>query len=440
MANTDSEYRGEEGGLIEPGPGFRQGLADLPRHLNAFTIATGVIPAVVIFVTFAALQVDLLSEAGVSEQIIIAWVAVSYAFGGLIAVVLSLYYKMPIAGAWTIPGFILVAATLENASLSEVFGGFWLAGIIVLILGVTGLMRRVVGLLPVPVMMGMIAGVLLQFPVGIVSSLQESAAIVGAGIIGYIVFDRLGGFFRRVPGILGTALFGGIVAGIVGALDFSGFEFGFGGVEFITPSFSLVSLLSVAIPLALLVIGAENMQAIGILDSIKFKPPVNSMTIVSGIGGVLAALFGAHNANIAGPTTAVMASPDAGPVEGRYVASTLAGVTYILLALVAGTIVAILGVIPGSLTSVLIGMVLIKPVINAIEQTWRTSTFATGAFFAFFIAVSDVTFLGISAPFWALVGGAVASLVFEFGDYRDLVRGNSSGSEGPEDPVEEEEK
>ena len=431
MANTQSGHRNGEGGLIEPGPGLRQGLADLPRHLNAFTISTGVIPAAVIFITFAALQVDLLSKAGVSRDVIVAWVAVSYAFGGLIAIIMSLYYKMPIAGAWTIPGFILVASTLENASLSEVFGGFWLAGAIVLVLGVTGLMRRVVGLLPVPVMMGMIAGVLLQFPVGIVTSLQESAIVVGAGIIGYVIFDRLGGFFRRVPGILGTAVLGGIAAGLVGALDFSGFQFGFGGVEFITPSFSLVSLLSVAVPLTLLVIGAENMQAIGILDSIKFKPPVNSMTIISGFGGLLASLFGAHNANIAGPTTAVMASPDAGPVEGRYVASTLAGVVYILLALVAGTIVAILGSIPGALTSVLIGMVLIKPVVNAIEQTWRTSTFATGAFFAFFIAVSDVTFLGISAPFWALIGGAAASLVFEFDDYRNLVSGETSESEEP---------
>lgn len=431
MADTESGLRGGAGGLIEPGPGFRRGLADLPNHLNAFTISTGVIPAIVIFITFAALQVDSLSGVGVSESAITAWVAVSYGFGGLIAIIMSLYYKMPIAGAWTIPGFILVASTMENASLSEVFGGFWLAGAIVLILGVTGLMRRVVGLLPVPVMMGMIAGVLLQFPVGIVTALQDSAAIVGAGIIGYIVFDRLGGFFRRVPGILGTALFGGVAAGFVGALDFSGFEFGLGQVEFIAPSFSLISLLSVAIPLALLVIGAENMQAIGILDAIKFKPPVNSMTIISGIGGLLSALFGAHNANIAGPTTAVMASPDAGPVEGRYVASTLSGITYILLALVAGTIVAILGAIPGALTSVLIGMVLVKPVVNAIEQTWRTPTFATGAFFAFFIAVSGVTFVGISAPFWALVGGAVASLVFEFDDYRNLVRGEASETEEP---------
>lgn len=97
----------------------------------------------------------------------------------------------------------------------------------------------------------------------------------------------------------------------------------------------------------------------------------------------------------------------------------------------AGTIVAILGAIPGALTSVLIGMVLVKPVVNAIEQTWRTPTFATGAFFAFFIAVSGVTFFGISAPFWALVGGAVASLVFEFDDYRNLVRGEGSETEEP---------
>lgn len=438
MSEEHSGRRGRMANLIEPGAGFRRGLADLPGNLNAFTISTGVIPAIVIFITFAALQVESLSAVGFSQAQIVAWVSVSYAFGGVIALIMSLYYKMPIAGAWAIPGFVLVAATLETASPAEAFGGFWLAGAFVLLLGVTGAIRRVVGLLPTPVMMGMIAGVLLQFPVGIVDSLQQAAAIVGAGIVGYVVFDRLGGLFRRLPGILGTAIFGVAAAVITGQLSVSGVEFGFGAVAFTVPEFTLVSVLSVAIPLTVLVVGAENMQATGILASLGFKPPVNSMTIISGAGGLLAALFGAHNANVAGPTTAVMASQDAGPKEGRYVASAISGAVYILLALVAGVVVSLLGVVPAALTAVLLGMVLIQPVINAIQQAWRADSFAIGAFFAFFIAVSDVTFLGISAPFWSLVGGALASLVFEFGDYRDLVRGGTSEiTESTEDEVRE---
>lgn len=439
MSNSSGRARGLAARLIEPGAGFRRGIADLPRNLNAFTISTGVIPAMVIFVTFAALQVNSLSQLGFSERQIIAWVAVSYAFGGLIGIVLSLYYKMPIAGAWAIPGFVLVAATLETSSPAEAFGGFWLAGLFVLLLGVTGAIRKVVGLLPMPVMMGMVAGILLQFPVGIVDSFQESAIIVGAGLVGYIVFDRLGGFFRRLPGILGTAIFGVLAAIFTGQMGFSGVEFGFGQVAFTAPEFTLVSVLSIAIPLTVLVVGAENMQATGILASLKFKPPVNSMTIVSGLGGMLAALFGAHNANVAGPTTAVMASQDAGPREGRYVASVLAGAVYILLALVAGTVVSLLGVVPAALTAVLLGMVLVQPVINAIQQAWQANRFATGAFFAFFIAVSDVTFLGISAPFWSLVGGAIASGIFEFKDYRELIRGGPSQlTQDPDDETAEE--
>ncbi len=437
-----SDFRGGQerrrGGLIESGAGFRQGLADLPRNLNAFTISTGVIPAVVIFVTFAALQVNSLSAVGFSEAQIIAWVSVSYALGGLISIVLSLYYKMPIAGAWAIPGFVLVASTLETSSPAEAFGGFWLAGLFVLLLGVTGVIRKVVGVIPTPVMMGMIAGILLQYPVGIVDSLQDSAVIAGAGLVGYIAFDRLGGPFRRLPGILGTAVFGAAAAVLAGQLGFSGVEFGFGQVAFTVPEFTWVSLLSIAIPLTVLVVGAENMQATGILSSLGFKPPVNSMTITSGVGGLLAALLGAHNANVAGPTTAVMASQDAGPRDGRYVASTLSGVVYIVLALFAGTVVSLLGVVPAALTAVLLGLVLVQPVINAIQQAWRAEQFAIGAFFAFFIAVSDVTFLGISAPFWSLVGGALASGVFEFRDYRNLVRGDASSMiEDPEDEARE---
>jgi benzoate membrane transport protein len=66
--------------------------------------------------------------------------------------------------------------------------------------------------------------------------------------------------------------------------------------QLVTPSFNIDAIISIGIPLALLVIAAENAQATGVLMTQGYKPPINEMTILSGIGGINVG----HNANIAG--------------------------------------------------------------------------------------------------------------------------------------------
>lgn len=43
----------------------------------------------------------------------------------------------------------------------------------------------------------------------------------------------------------------------------------------------------------------------------EYKPPINFMTIISGVGGILAGIRGGHHANIAGPLTAICSSDQA---------------------------------------------------------------------------------------------------------------------------------
>jgi benzoate membrane transport protein len=415
---TQDRMRSLAGRAWEPGPGFRQGLADLPRNINLFTVFNGIIAPAIIFITLGAAIISPLQELGTPTNVIVAWVCVTHALGGVIALVMSFYYKMPIMGAWAVPGFILAVPTIQNDGLAVAFGGFWLAGLFVLLLGVTGTLRWLTRWVPLPVLMGMTAGILLPFPIEMVASFKDSALIVAAGIIGYLIFDRLGGPFRQVPGILGTTLLGGAAALAAGQVSVADLEFGWGRVAFTAPSFTLASLLSIAIPLTLIVALAENMQAYGILTAERYNPPLNSFTTISGIGGMLAALIGGHNANIAGPTTAVVASADSGPKEGRYLASSIAGITWILMAVVGGTVVSILEVVPGPFEAVLLGMVLLRPSLDAIEQAWRPGKFLFGALVAFFVALANVTFFSITAPFWALLAGTVASLAFEFDDFR----------------------
>ncbi len=84
-------------------------------------------------------------------------------------------------------------------------------------------------------------------------------------------------------------------------------------------------------------IGAENAQATGVLMAEGYRPPVNAMTLISGVGGVLASVFGGHNANIAGPMTAICSSEQAGPDrDGRYVATLVNGLLFLLFGISPG--------------------------------------------------------------------------------------------------------
>lgn len=422
----------------EPGPGFRSSLRDFRSHLSGFTISTGVFPPLVLMFTFSVLQVQLLTAANVDPAAIVAWVATSWAAGGVVGVILSLYYKMPIAGAWSIPGFVFVGGLLGTGetTLNEAFGAFWMSGAVVFLLGITGAMKAMVRLLPTPVILAMIAGILIRFPVNMIRELETQLWIVVAGVVGYVIFARAGGPLSRVPGIVGTIVFGAAAAAITGQLQFAAFDLALGNVMWHTPTFSLEAFLTISLPLALMVVGAENMQAIGILKATGQRPPVTAMTTISGLGGMVAAALGSENANIAGPTTAVMNSPDAGKPEGRYVASTLSGATYIILGILAGTIVSMVNALPGALATTLLGMVLISIVVTTIRETWETGRFTVGAFFSFIIALADVSFFGIGAPFWALVGGALAALLFEFHDYLAMRRDHDLG-DAPVSQVQE---
>lgn len=410
----------------EPGPGFRSSIRDLAKYTNGYTLATGIVPALVIMFTFSVLQVELLTAADVPRDIIVAWVTISWMLGGIVGIIMSLYYKTPIAGAWSIPGFIFVGGLLGlgQIELPEVFGAFWMSGALVFLLGITGAIDYVVRIIPPPVMIAMVAGVLIQFPLDMILIAGEETLLVAAGVIGYAIFEYKKGPTRFFPGIAGTILLCAIVAGVTGRLDFSGFEFEFGQAYIHTPVFTLEGFLTISIPLCLMVVGAENMQATAVLKTAGRTPPVNSMTKISGLGGMAAAGLGAENANIAGPTTAAVNSPDAGAFHGRYVAGAVSGVTYVLLAIVGGTVVSLVGVIPEAVATVLLGMLLVRVVSGAIRDAWSERRFSIGAFFAFTIALSDVAFFDIGSPFWSLLGGSVAVVLFELNDYKSHKNGD----------------
>lgn len=400
----------DNNGIIERAPGFREGLRDLPAAINLNSVSAGTVAAIFGCSGPALIVIGAAAAGKLTSGQTVAWLLAIYGLGGLISLILALRYKMPINGAYSIPGAAIMTAAFASFSFPEVVGAFIMSGVIVLLLGVTGVIGRIMRWIPMPIVMAMIAGAMIRFGVGAVDSVKAAPLIAGAAVLAFFLTMRLA---KSVPPVLAALVVGLVAAVATGSIQTATVAIEFVAPEFTAPVFSLAAFFGVAVPLAALVIGAENAQATGVLMAEGYKPPVNAMTVISGIGGILAGLMGGHNANIAGPMTAICSSEQAGEDRSkRYGATVVNGVLFGAFGLFAGIAVPFVLALPRPLIAVVAGLAMIGVLLSALQHGFsKPQGHQVGAFVALVVAMSSLNLFGISAPFWALVCGVVVSLL-----------------------------
>jgi len=401
--------------IWEKGPGFKSGLKDLGKNINTKTITAGIIAAIFGCTGPALVVINAATEVGYTKEQIVSWLFGIYVFGGAISIIMALYYKMPIVGAFTIPGASMLATSLVGFTFNEAAFAFIIAGLIVLFLGITGLISKVMNLLPLPIVMGMIVGAMFRFGTGIITSSVSSPLVAGLAVLAFFIVPK---FIKKAPPILCSLIVGVVAAIATGAFNGDIGTIGYIPPQIVMPSPNFATVLSVAVPLAALVIGAENAQAVGVLYAQGYKPPINAMTVISGIGGMAAGCVGAHNANIAGPMTAICSSSEAGEdLKGRYAASIVNGICFIIFGLLGSFTMAFISMIPSELVNVLAGLAMINVLLNSLTDAFGSERCRIGAFFALIIAASGISILSIGSAFWALVGGVLISILMERDDF-----------------------
>ena len=380
----------------------------LRQAFNSRSISAGVVAAL-FGCTGPALVVINAAEAGrLSNAQTVAWLFAIYVLGGLISLFLALRYRQPICGAYTIPGAAILSASLTVIPFSDALGAFIMSGLLVFVLGVTGLIGRLMHWLPMPIVMAMIAGAMIRFATGAVDAVVSAPLMAGAAALSFFLIPR---FSRSVPPVLVAGVVGLVLAYALGQLQPADVNIAWVMPVLTMPTFSIDAFLAITIPLTALVIGAENAQATGVLMTEGYRPPVNAMTVISGIGGVLAGLLGGHNANIAGPMTAICSSEQAGDDPRlRYGAALVNGVLFALFGLFAGLAVPFILAFPKALIVVVAGLAMIGVLLGALQQAFQKGgNCQIGAFVALAVAMSQFTLLGISSPFWALLFGVAVS-------------------------------
>jgi benzoate membrane transport protein len=395
---------------------WKQNLYEFPKLLSIGGISSGFVSWLFGATGPLLIVLQAASKGHLGAETISSWIFAIYFIGGLLSLFFALYYRQPIGFAFSIPGAILVGNSLGHHSFSQAIGAYLVTGIVIAILGMSGIVTRLMKVLPMPIMMGMVSGVLLPFGTSMFSSVTSSPIVNGIPLAVFLVLSCFGNFAKKFPPILGAIIASVILLKFNHAIHLDGVSFGIATPKFFAPSFDVSTMGELVLPLVLTVVAIQNAQGIAVLNSTGYKAPIGSMTTWSGIGSIVNGFFGAHAACIAGPMTAILSGKDAGAKPARYVSAIVLGVLSCLFGLFAPMAAAIPHMIPTSVISLLGGLAMINVLTDSLHMSF-SSKFKIGALFSFMITVSGISIMHIGAPFWGLVGGMIASLLMERKDF-----------------------
>jgi benzoate membrane transport protein len=392
-------------------PGLRNLLADF----GFLYAANGLVGWLFAVTAPVAIILSVGSNGGLSEAEIASWIFAVFFINGAITILFCWLYRQPLAFFWTIPGTVLVGQSLTHLSFQQVVGTYYATAILMLVLGATGWVKRAMELAPMPIVMGMVAGVFLRFGLDLFRALAADVAISGPMVVVWLLLASLPAWGRRCPPIIGALIVGAVVAIVLGRFDGTAplqLELIRPVVE--TPAFSLAAMVELVVPLAITVLIVQNGQGFAVLKAAGHKPPVDAVTFACGLGALLAAITGGVSTCLTGPTNAILVA--SGERTRQYTSGIVVGVLAIAFGLLAPTFTHLLLAAPKSLVMTLAGLAMLR-VLQTAFVTAFSQRFALGALVAFLVTVADIPLLNVGAAFWGLVAGLGTSALLERADF-----------------------
>ena len=190
-----------------PFPTFQNILSDISLiHISnaiiAFLFAASAPVAIILGVGI---------KGGLSENDMASWIFGAFVLNGILGLCASIVFRQPLVFFWTISGTVLVGPALEHLSFPEVIGAFYGTGLLLLILGLTGWVNKIMSRLPMPIIMAMVAGVFLQFLLNWIRAIGEDPVIAIPMTIAFLILSINSKISQRLPPMIGVLLVGVLV-------------------------------------------------------------------------------------------------------------------------------------------------------------------------------------------------------------------------------------
>ena len=394
-----------------PLPGWRQVAADsgapyLANALIGFIFAASGPVAIILAVG---------ARGGLGESDLSSWIFGSFFLNGLVTLLFCTLYRQPLVFFWTIPGTVLVGPALTHLRWPEVVGAFLATGLLMLVLGLSGWVRRAMQAVPMPIVMGMVAGVFLRFGLGLVYAVRDDVLVAAPMVAAFLALGASATWSRRIPPLLGALAVGAAAIAVLGRFHWNG------GVpdlvahpNLYVPVFSWSAMVELVLPLAITVLVVQNGQGFAVLDASGHKPPINAITVACGAASMLAALVGTVSTCLTGPVNAIISS--SGERHRHYTAGLAVGVLALAFGLFAPVFTRLMLAAPPAFIAALAGLAMLRVLQTAFGVAFR-ERFTLGALVAFIVTVADVPIANVGAPFWGLVIGYAVSQLLERKDF-----------------------
>jgi benzoate membrane transport protein len=153
----------------------------------------------VLFFAFAPLPVlvAVAADLGLSDAEAARWLAVVWATGAVASIALSVAHRQPVSITWSVLSLIYLGALAGRFTFAELVGANLVAGVAILVLALAGVGERVTRLVPLPIVLGMFAGSILDYLTGAVAATAADGAVAGSAVVGYLAARAAGA--RRTP-------------------------------------------------------------------------------------------------------------------------------------------------------------------------------------------------------------------------------------------------
>lgn len=380
------------------------------RHVQDWITSLGTaIPLMITAVVSLTIPVTVAARIGLSPAHLSSWILV--AFGATVSgIYLSWRYQQPLLLITNAFVIVFYASVAEDYAYAEFIGATIIAGMVIVLGSMLGILDLIARAVPMPVVFGLLAGIVLPYAVDIFSALNDEPFMIGATLLAYFVSFRL--FGNRIPPVLPALLIGTLVALSAGRMGAPPDSIPLPSVVLTAPVFSAESIIAVTPVLVMVLTVQSTMPSIMYLRKQGYDPPEKRVYAAGGVITSIGSLAGPIGISLPFPGTSLLASPQAGDRRYRHHAIYIASSVALLIAVCAGIAADIHTILPLELMLTIAGLALTSVLVNALREV-ATSPLTFGPVFAFAIVLSDLSLLGFSPVFWGVVIGSGISLIFE---------------------------
>ena len=375
-------------------------------------ITAGIVASIAGFASSFALLIAGLRAVGATEAEAASGLLVLCVFQGVLAIGLSLRYRLPLSFAWSTPGAaLLVAAHKTTGDFHAAVGAFLLCGILLLATGLWPWLARTMTRIPRPIASAMLAGILFPICLAPVQAAVQLPLLAVPPIVVWLVLTRFAPRWAVVGAVVVTA-----VAVVLSGPHIPAVHL-LPTLRVVLPAFEPFVLVGLGVPLYIVTMAGQNVPGFAVLRTFGYEnPPARAMLAATGAATAVGSVFGAYALNLSAIVAAMMAGPDADPDRGRrWIATVSSGLAYLVIGLGAGAATALVSASPPILIQAVAGLALLGALISSVTAALEDAQHRVVAIVTFLVVASGIQLFNIGSAFWGLIVGAIVMLALTVG-------------------------